>query len=143
MEVLLAVLVLGMMGLTLYASLFLGFEVVDANRDELRATQILMQKAEAVRLCTWSQLTNFNFVEYYDPAAVTNGRAGILYTGSVVTNLPPNISDYDSYKTNMRLITVTVFWTNFNGPRQIVHSREMQTQVARYGVQNYVWGANK
>ena len=140
MEVLLAVLLLGMMGLTLYASFFLGFQVIDSNRDELRATQILMQKTEAIRLCTWSQLTNFTFCEYYDPLGTTYGRAGTLYTGTVTTNIADNISDADSYKANMRLITATVFWTNYNGARQIVHSREMQTQVARYGLQNYVWG---
>src|SRR5690242_689567 len=123
MEVLIAVVILGMMGLTLYASFFLGFQMIDANRDELRATQILIQKTEAIRLCTWSQLTNFSFSEYYDPAGATNGRAGTLYRGAVITNAPSNIADSNAYKGDVRLITVTVYWTNYNGARQIVHSR--------------------
>ena len=41
----------------------------------------------------------------------------------------------------MRTITVTVYWTNYNGAKPIVHQREMQTRVARNGMQNYIWGA--
>ena len=100
-----AMLILGMMGLTLYASFFLGFQVIGSSRDDLRATQILTQKTEAVRLCTWSQLTNFTFREYYDPAGATNGQPGTLYTGTVTTNAANNISDSNAYKANMRLIT--------------------------------------
>ena len=139
-EVVIAALALGVMGVTLYAAIGLGFQTVDANREELRATQIMMQKAETVRLCTWGQLTNFTFRENYDPRGTTNNTAGTLFTGTVVTNLPGNISDTASYKTNMRLVTVTIYWTNYVGARPVVHSRQMQTQVARYGLQNYIWG---
>jgi type II secretory pathway pseudopilin PulG len=143
MEVIVAVLILGTMAVTLYASLFFGFGVADANREELRATQILLQKTEAVRLCTWGQLTNFNFQESYDPLGAKKGRAGTLFTGSVITNLPGNISDSASYKPDMRLVTVTVFWTNFNGKQPIAHSRQMETQIAKYGLQDYIWGSLK
>ena len=47
----------------------------------------------------------------------------------------------EAYRTNMRTITVTVYWTNYNGAKAIVHRREMQTRVARNGMQNYIWGA--
>lgn len=139
-EVIIAVLLIGIMGFSLYGSFFLGFQTVDADRQDLRATQILMQKAEAIRLCTWSQLNNFTFQEVYDPSGQTNGTGGTLFTGSVATNSPDNISDTAAYKANMRLVTITVYWTNFNGKSSVIHSRQMQTQVARYGLQNYIWG---
>jgi len=41
----------------------------------------------------------------------------------------------------MRTATVTIYWTNYpagtNTP--IVHSRQFQTYVARYGMQNYIF----
>jgi hypothetical protein len=108
----------------------------------LRATQILMQKAEGIRLCSWSQLTNtISFTERYDPLGTTNSTAGTVYSGTLSTNAASSIPDTASYKNNMRLVTITVYWTNYNHKTPVVHSRQMQTQAARYGLQNYLWGA--
>ena len=46
-----------------------------------------------------------------------------------------------AYAPNMALVTVNLNWTNFNHGTAIPHSRQMQTQVARYGLQSYIWGA--
>jgi hypothetical protein len=63
-----------------------------------------------------------------------------MYYGTVTTNAASSITNTTSYKPNMRLVTVTVSWTNYNTPRPQSHTRQMQTEVARYGMQNYVWG---
>jgi hypothetical protein len=99
----------------------------------------MTQKIEGIRLCTWSQLTNFNFQESYDPLAATN--KGTVYYGSVALAAPGSITNNPSYYANMQQVTVSLAWTNYNGKVPIPHSRQMQTQVARYGLQNYVWGA--
>ena len=42
----------------------------------------------------------------------------------------------------MRAITVTLYWTNYSkkpNQTQVVRSRQMQTYVARYGMQNYLY----
>src|SRR5438105_4364427 len=67
-EVMVAIFVLGVATLSLYAGFATGFMLVDSAREELRATQILTQKAEALRLCSWSSLTNcpISFSEQYD-----------------------------------------------------------------------------
>jgi hypothetical protein len=39
----------------------------------------------------------------------------------------------------MRVVTVSVAWTNATGTAT-GHTREMKTQVARFGLQNYVFG---
>lgn len=140
-EIVVAVLVLSTIALCFYAGLSSCFGVVQSSREDLRATQILIQKLETVRLCTWTQLTNFNFQETYDPLDVTNHEAGVLYYGTVTTNAASSISDTASYKGNVCLVTATVNWTNFNGHKSMGHTRQMQTQVARYGLQNYIWGA--
>jgi len=140
-EVVVAVLVLMTIAVFFYAGLSSCFGVVQSSREDLRATQILIQKLEAVRLCTWSQLANFTFQEIYDPLDVTNHEAGITYYGTVSTNVAGSINDAATYKGNICLVTATVNWTNYNGHKSMGHTRQMQTQVARYGLQNYIWGA--
>ena len=139
-EVVVAVLILTTIGVAYYSGLSNGFSLVQSNRDNLRATQILMQKLEGLRLCTWSELTNCSFVEVYDPLGATNGSGGTIYRGTITTNSASVIPNASSYKANMRQVTVSVYWTNYNGRIPNVHNRQMQTQVARYGIQNYIWG---
>jgi prepilin-type N-terminal cleavage/methylation domain-containing protein len=142
-EVLIAVAVFGVAAISLYAGFGTGFMLVDSAREELRATQILTQKAEALRLCSWSSLSSYpvTFTERYDPTggSGTNG-AGTIYGGTISTNVATAIPDSCTYKTNMCLATITISWTNYSGRQTIPHTRTLQTLVARYGIQNYVWG---
>jgi len=143
-EVIVAVFILTTMALSLYAGFSTGFMIVDSARSDLRASQILMQKAEALRLCTWSSLAScpITFVEKYDPSAYSggSGSGGTIYSGTLTTNVPASIRNSAAYKTNMCLVNLTLYWTNFDGCQYSVHSRTMQTLVARYGLQNYIWG---
>src|SRR5512141_1943726 len=110
-EVLVASVILAIIAAAFYAALSSGFNLVESTRQDLRATQVVMQKMEGIRLCTWSQLTNFTFNERYDPLS-SGGGAGVLYTGTVTvgqaTNLPVGIG----YSNDVRLVTVSVNWTN-------------------------------
>ena len=142
-EVLMSGGILAIMATSLCAAFVSGFASIETTREELRATQILMQKLEAIRLCTWDQLSNCpaSFQEYYDPLGVTNSTAGVIYAGTFsTTGVATNIADSVSYKTSLHLITLTVTWTNYinNGP--IIHTRQMQTLSAHNGLQNYIWG---
>ncbi len=146
-EVLVASVILGLVGTTLYGAFAAGFYVIHSTRENLRATQILVQKTEAVRLFTWSQIADtnnylkFTFTDNYDPLGATNNTAGAKYTGTVSASVPAAGELPEAYRTNMRTVTVTLYWTNYNGNKAIVHQREMQTRVARNGMQNYIWGA--
>src|SRR6266436_926748 len=73
-EVLVSVAILAFMMVSLHASFTYGFASLETTREDVRATQLLMQKIEAVRLCTWNNLSNCptTFSENYDPQA-TNG----------------------------------------------------------------------
>jgi prepilin-type N-terminal cleavage/methylation domain-containing protein len=139
-EVLVAILILGTISVAYYGALSSGFGLVQSTREDLRATQILMQKIEAIRLCTWYELTNFSFREPYDPMS-TNQSAGAMYYGTVTTGPATSIPNTSAYQPRMCLVTVSLSWTNFNTPRPQPHTRQMQTEVARYGMQNYIWGA--
>ena len=139
-EVLVATLVVATAAVAFNAALSSGFGFVQAGREDLRAIQIMSQKAEALRLCNWDQISSFSFRDTYDPLGVTNHTAGTTYFGNVVTNAASSIPNTASYAGDVRLVTISVSWTNYNGKTPVAHSRQMYTQVARYGLQNYVWG---
>jgi len=116
-----------------------GFALVTVTREDLRATQIMLQRMEAVRLSGYNQLTNAttypaSVTQYYDEKGQTNAR-GTAYTvahqiASAPGNLPP------SYRSNVTEVTVGVSWTSGKQTR----SRSMKTYVARYGAQSYIAG---
>ena len=142
-EVLISAGILAFMMLSLYTAFTMGFASIETTREDLRATQLLMQKVEAVRLCTWAQLSNCpaTYTANYNPLPTTNGSAGVLYVGKLTaTGVATNIPDSANYKNMVHLITVTVTWTNWIGNNKIVHTRQMQTLSAYYGMQNYIYG---
>lgn len=140
-EVMIAVLVLAVLSSAYYAGLSSGFGFIKSSREDVRATQILTQQLEAVRLCTWSELRNYSFQQVYDPLSSVTQARGVTYFGTVSIGNASAIPNSASYAPDMRLVTVTLSWTNLNGTMPIAHTRQMQTQVARYGLQSYIWGA--
>jgi len=139
MEVVVAAMVLMTISVAFYLGLSSCFSVVKASREEVRATQIMTQKLEAVRLCTWSELTNFSFKEPYDPSGTTNNASGVYYYGNVTKSAAATIPNTVSYLNNMCLVTASLTWTNSRGTA--VYKRKMETHYARYGLQSYIWGA--
>jgi len=143
-EVMLSVFILGTMLVALYGGFSAGFAVVQLARENLRATQIMVQKMETVRLLKWSQIVDTNtflqpgFIDYYDPAGTNTQSAGATYRGFITTNAVTGVAN--DYKDNMRAITVTSYWTNYlRSTNAMVRTRQMQTFVARNGMQNYVY----
>ena len=140
-DAIVAVFVLGTIGGAFCVALSSGFFALQNTREDLRATQIMMQRIEALRLCTWSELVQYSFQENYDPLSGTNQSSGAKYFGNVTIGPAVSVPGSASYAPNMALVTVTLNWTNYNHGFSVPHSRQMQTQVARYGIQNYIWGA--
>jgi type II secretory pathway pseudopilin PulG len=133
-EVIVSVAVLALVGGSLSAGFATGFTLVRASREDARATQIMVEKMETLRLQRWGgELTNFppTFTAWYDSDATTNYSP--QYQGTIQLSTPAAIPA--GYQTSMLAVTVTVFWTN--GERS-VSTRQMQTLVARYGLQNYI-----
>jgi len=140
-EVLVGCVILGMMTTGLCGCIWCGFSLVQSSRENLRANQIMVQRTEAIRLFNWDQIQDTNylkptFVEYYDPLA-TNAL-GVAYYGAVTATVPTNLPS--AYRDKMRVITITLNWTNSTGRLNTPRSRQWQTQVARFGMQNYVFG---
>ena len=136
-EVVMGVGVLGVVVCSLYAGLSSGFTLIQFNRENLRATQILEEKMEVVRLFNWDQVVNqpgfipTSFTESFYPAGGTNA-SGLTYTGSVLlTNAPVS----ESYSNDLRLVRITVAWTSSG----VQHQRQMSTFVTQYGMQRYIY----
>lgn len=138
-ETCVAVALVSLVFVSFYAALTAGFATTKLIRENLRATQILVQRMETIRLYRWSQIvgeTNpvyvpASFTEYFDPAGKSSNSAGAVYTGKITKTTPADLPSI--YGTNMRLITVEVSWNSGNVPRK----RVMETYVARYGMQNH------
>src|SRR5206468_5005165 len=88
-EVMVGVSIIAVMFVTLYLGFTQGFGVVQTSRENLRATQILQQCSELIRLYTWDQLTNgvtlphpYTKAWRFYPLGAT-GNQGILYTGTL------------------------------------------------------------
>src|SRR4029434_4025566 len=89
------------------------------SRENLRATQIMLERLEGVRLYNWNQLCYSNmipttFTTFYYPS-VTNGQSrGITYQGTMSVGAV-GLNPSATYADKMRAITVALYWTNANG----------------------------
>ena len=140
-ESLIAFLVIGVVCVSVFAGFASGFGMVGCSREDLRATQVMMRKIEGLRLCTWNQFTNhmpITFTEAYDPSSTNNNS--VVYNGTVTTNSAATMMGSPVYSPDTRLVTVSVTWTNYTLGRPLVHNRQLQTLVSRYGMQNYLYG---
>jgi type II secretory pathway pseudopilin PulG len=140
-EVMLGVAVMAVMFVSLYMGFTQGFAVIQLARENLRATQILQEKMETIRLYTWEQINPAispgfvppTFTAHFYPAGGTN--QGVVYNGTVtIGNAPLS----ESYAGDLKQVDVQVTWTSGNVQR----SRTMQTLVSRYGLHNYIYDKN-
>jgi hypothetical protein len=137
-DVIMAIALLGVMAGGVFGSFRYGFFTLQLVRENQRATQILLEKVETLRLYSWDQVTTPNFIptnlptEYYDPQA-PEGARGVAYYGTV--SAPSAVPFSTSYSSNLRQLTVTLRWTT----RNIPHTRSLTTYIAKDGIQNYVY----
>lgn len=150
-EVMISMAVVAMMFVSLYAGITQGLAVISTARENMRATQIMIEKIELLRLYSWDQLNTPGFIpgafaERLMPSNTTNSSttaatvdglaspsgAGTIFVGTIQLGLAPV---NDGYTSAMRLATLTVTWTNGN----IQRTRSMQTLVAERGIHDYVY----
>lgn len=135
-EVMIAIFVFSAVFIGFYMNLSQGFAVMDTSRENMRATQLLDQQMETIRLYTWSQINTSgfvptNFTAQFNPSSQsTNGP--VFYGTIVITNA----SMAESYASNFVWVTVGVTWTSANSKQ---HSRQMSTLVSQYGLHNYYY----
>ena len=134
-ETMMAVVVVGTVFFALYSGISFGFATIGFSREELRATQILAEKMETIRLYNWTQVNSNGFIPASFTApfdTTTNGSGGITYTGTVMIATPPMT---EAYSNDLRLVTVQVQWRS----ARVLRQRSMSTLVSRYGLQSYIY----
>ncbi|MHB8523006.1 MAG: type IV pilus modification PilV family protein [Limisphaerales bacterium] len=134
-EVLVGLGLVAILFVSMYVGFTSGFGVVQLSRENQRATQILLEKMETLRLYSWDQITTSGFIPstFTAPFYATNNTGiGMTYTGLVTIASAPMT---ESYSNDIRLITVQVGWISGTASR----TRTMNTFVSRYGLQNYIY----
>ena len=94
----------------------------------------MLERAEAIRLCSWDQVRSNGFIpttftDYYDPTAP---NASQVYSGTVEVAPFPFAT---SYAADLRQLKLTLHWQT----GRIAHLRTNITNIAKDGVQNYVY----
>lgn len=132
-EVMVAVALISVVVSSFYVSLSASFSILESARQNLRATQILVERTETIRLLKWSQVIEEGFVpasfqETYAP----NDSDSIKYFGTI--SLEP-LGGSENYAEGMRQAKIELRWRTGN----ILRKRTMQTLISREGIQNYVF----
>ena len=124
---------MGILIIALYTGMTTGFSVVRFARENLRATQVLQEKFETMRLYTWDQINSNGFIPPTFSAPIyAIGDTNTVYQGKV-TIARAGITE--PYGDDLRLVTVELAWKSGMMPRK----RTMSSFVARYGIQNYIY----
>jgi type II secretory pathway pseudopilin PulG len=132
---------LGLVCMALFSGLFNSTFSVHLARENLRATQIMAEKLDTIRLYSWKQLTNETYIREDfnaplhppDPLSPpqTNSSSAV-YEGALYIESAP-ISEV--YGKDLRLVTVELKWKTGGLQR----NRSMSTLVSRYGTHKYIY----
>lgn len=123
----------------LYAALLSGFRVVQLSREDLRATQVMVEVMDTLRLYSWDQITDPTFTPKhfqipFDPVGTTNGQGSPFeFRCTMNVKKGPNAVAYGD---NMRTVTLDIEWKNETKRRR---DRSFVTYVTRNGLQSYVY----
>lgn len=134
LEALVAMAIFGVTFFSLYAGISQGFSIIGNARENLRATQIMVEKMETIRLYSWHQLNTSGFIpatftEKYKPS---DDDGGLSYQGTMTISAGPSGRTYSA---DLRRVTVGLTWNS--GGR--THTRTMTTYVTKHGLQNYIY----
>src|SRR5262249_28937447 len=130
-EALVAVFAATIMIAALFATFTYGMGAVKLAREDLRATQILLQQMEKVRLTSFTEIQDITSTERFDPSDEASGGGGTVYSISIKATMPTAADMVQPvYYTNKMLkIVGTATWTNGS----ILRSRTLRTYASANG----------
>jgi prepilin-type N-terminal cleavage/methylation domain-containing protein len=133
LEVMIGVVLMGIMFVSLYVGFTSGFAIIQLARENLRATQILQEKTETLRLLTWEQLSEME-TEMSEPfySVESNLESGLTYNLRVTIPSQSPVTDA-VYAPDIRLVRVEARWTSGGSERR----RSMTTYASRHGLHRY------
>lgn len=136
-EVVIAILIVVIGTAGLMSCFGYSFKVIQKVRENQRATQIILEKAETLRLYSWDQVNSNGFIPStftatYDGDTAASNYSGTIYYGKVSIGNFPYATSYQNY---MRKLDLTLSWTSLGMTR----TRSLTTFIAKDGIQNYVY----
>jgi len=138
-ETVVGMVMVGVTCLALYSGMTFGMKTLQGARETERATQIMEEKLDTIRLYSWDQINTSGYISnrFYVPFSPSNALAGssspgVTYTG-MVTIADAALSE--TYSTNLKAITIDLYWPSHPSVRHT----QMSTFVAKYGLQCYVY----
>ena len=147
-EVMVGIAVFGVTCVSLYAGVTFGFNSVKLARENLRATQILVEKMEVIRLYSWDEINEPGFIPATFQATFAPGATvttigqgnkevvtpveGVTYYGTITVT---NLSMWENYRQKIKRVDLTVKWTT----GKLERSRSLSTMVTEDGLQTYVY----
>lgn len=132
-EVLVAMVLLGVSVASVYTAIACGFRWVQASRINLRANQVMMEKMEVIRLLTWSQINSNGFVPTtFSAPYIPGDQKGLVYSGTITIAPVTNLSS--TYAPYLRAVSVKL-----NSPSGTpARTWELTSYYGRYGLHNYI-----
>ncbi len=137
-EVMVAVLVVGILFVALFTGLSQGFAICSASRERLRANQVALERIEGIRLVKWTDLTNTALVPTaFSALYLPSSQSGsVVYYGTMtIADAPLSGVPVPTYNNDVKKITVNLTWTNGT----LVRTHSLATLVSRNGLQNYIY----
>ena len=133
---------LGLVCMALFSGLCNSTFSVQLTRENLRATQVMTERLDTIRLYSWKQLTNDNFVAQIerpftvplhapDPLSPPRTNSAV-FNGAIYIESAPITEVYGK---DMRLVTVELKWKT----GRLERNRSMSTLVSRYGTYKYIY----
>src|SRR5260221_9088268 len=123
----------------LLAGLTLNVSTIKFARETVRATQIMEEKLDTIRLYSWDQINTAGYIsnQFYVPFFPTNAftstqSLGVTYTGQVTIAAAPGS---ETYQSNLVQVTIDLYWPS---QPQLRHA-QMTTLVGKYGLQTYIY----
>ena len=132
---------LGLVFMALYTGLVSTTFSVQLSRENLRATQIMTEKLDTIRLYGWKKIVDDPYyiprgfdVPIYsdDPSKAGNDATARVFGGEFKVEPAPIT---EPYAVDLRMITVKLTWTTGKMKR----TRTMSTLVSKYGLYRYVY----
>jgi len=136
-EVVFAIMIVAIGAAGLMSCFGYGFKIIGQIQQNQRATQIMVEKAETLRLYSWDQVNTSGFIPStfiatYDGDHAASNYTGTIYYGTVTIGEFPFST---SYKDKMRKLDLALRWNS----QGISRTRRLTTYIAQDGIQNYVY----
>jgi type II secretory pathway pseudopilin PulG len=150
-EAMIGTMIIGVLFVAMYTGISASFGIIIAARENLRATQIMLDRMEEFRVYKYTWVTNSsnfpsNWSEPYFPSStnyaasdintgsnINSNTGGFLYYGTLSVTPITTFTDV-TYGSSLYLVTVTLNWTN-----GAVRTRTMSTIYSQYGMQSYLY----